>query len=427
MLIDTLKAYRNGYLSDDSILLIGNGPSPSGLGYGKWIDSFNTIVRFNSFDLRESKDDLGSRTTEYVVASPYIKHKEFLKTTKISKVHYHSWDPKDTVPDNLLDLFPHSRRWDHEETRTILREFNLVGSSSYAMSTGLLAILKYLKRYEKVYILGFDWWDLVKGTEKETFKDYKHHYLKDGGKIGKLHNPKMEYDILKPLVDLGVVVDLNKDSSLYNDSFYPQVPPLTYENIKTRSNIPNMLRQKKINKLGIELGVAGGYYSNCLLKDSGCDTLYSIDAWNDPSRKHNIEEYKAALDVLRPYGERSVVIRSPFEDSLCLFRDESVDFIYIDVYAHTGQDGGKTIYDWWSKVKPGGFFGGHDYSKEHFPLTYKFVNEFIHQYKLTLFVTNDQGFNSWFVFKPTEKVDKVSLNLTNIQKELNDPGTRSTT
>ncbi len=150
---------------------------------------------------------------------------------------------------------------------------------------------------------------------------------------------------------------------------------------------------------GLELGVANGYFSSFLLSNSQFNQLFSIDQWAG-DRGHDDKEYAQAEHALAQFGQRSTVIRSAFENALPQFENDFFDFIFIDGYAHNGQDEGKTIYAWWDKLKPGGFFGGHNYHQEHFPLTFKHVNEFVEKYGLQLYTTQEEkGYRSWYVFK----------------------------
>ena len=57
-----------------------------------------------------------------------------------------------------------------------------------------------------------------------------------------------------------------------------------------------------------------------------------------------------------------------------LFEDESVDFIYLDAYAHTGQENGRLIDLWWRKLNGGGLFAGHDYDPK-WPQTVEAVDD----------------------------------------------------
>ena len=152
----------------------------------------------------------------------------------------------------------------------------------------------------------------------------------------------------------------------------------------------------------IELGVARGIFSKEILENCECGILYSVDMWAG-DRGHNDCEQAWAAKTLEPFGARSKIIKSKFEDIVDTFKDEFFDFIYIDGYAHTGQDDGKTLNDWWAKVKPGGIFAGHDYAPRWQP-TITRVNAFVKEHELDLFLTDEiaQGeFKSWYVIKPS--------------------------
>ena len=47
------------------------------------------------------------------------------------------------------------------------------------------------------------------------------------------------------------------------------------ENIKSREDLPRLIKEGGV---GIELGVAGGLYSNTILENSKLDMLYSVDS-----------------------------------------------------------------------------------------------------------------------------------------------------
>ena len=40
-----------------------------------------------------------------------------------------------------------------------------------------------------------------------------------------------------------------------------------------------------------------------------------------------------------------------FDDAIDLFEDQFFDFIYIDGFAHTGEEGGETLIKWYRKLK----------------------------------------------------------------------------
>ncbi|MCG8603179.1 MAG: class I SAM-dependent methyltransferase [Verrucomicrobiales bacterium] len=130
--------------------------------------------------------------------------------------------------------------------------------------------------------------------------------------------------------------------------------------ITTRAQLPAYLTNHRLTRLGVELGVASGRYSEHLLQQCPVRRLYSIDAWAG-DRGHDIAQCDAATRRLSKYGTRSIVIRARFEEALALFPDPTLDFVYIDGYAHEGNEAGQTLTTWWQKVRPGGILAGHDY------------------------------------------------------------------
>lgn len=148
--------------------------------------------------------------------------------------------------------------------------------------------------------------------------------------------------------------------------------------------------------VGVELGVAAADYSAALLQHGRLDRLYSVDRWTD---HHDEAEMMRAREALAPFGDRSIILRATFADAVGRFADESLDFIYIDGYAHTGQEGGRTLADWWPKLKPGGIFAGHDYCRQYQP-TMDAVDAFAAAHGLTVNVTDEPDLPSWWIVKP---------------------------
>jgi hypothetical protein len=156
----------------------------------------------------------------------------------------------------------------------------------------------------------------------------------------------------------------------------------------------------------IELGVASGEYSNQVLQSSHTAHLYSVDSWDDEHSGHFIDEYFAVVQAFRRWGQRSTVLRLTFEHAISFFDDGHFDFVYIDGYAHTGQEGGSTIESWYRKVTPGGMLAGHDYNLTRWPLTYHNVNLFANRHNLTVIVTDEacaEDDASWAILVPDEE------------------------
>lgn len=170
--------------------------------------------------------------------------------------------------------------------------------------------------------------------------------------------------------------------------------PVVTHLIKTRAQLARLFTGQ-----GVELGVAAGKFSAQILAAGQCERLWSIDRWND---HHDAKEYvRAARELVMQGRGRCIPLRMTFAEALPFFADGSLGFVYVDGYAHTGQDGGRTLEDWWPKLKPGGVFAGHDYHPRWQP-TKDAVDAFAARHGLTLSFTQEappDGWPSWFTFK----------------------------
>lgn len=168
---------------------------------------------------------------------------------------------------------------------------------------------------------------------------------------------------------------------------------------KSREGMPAFLDTLNC-QIGIELGVNQGDFSYCLLKDSKLKILYSVDRWAG-DREHDIEQYFETTLKLHKFSDRSSVLRMTFLEAVTLFKEKYFDFIYIDGYAHVGEE--ETIEKWWSKLKVGGIYSGHDYCGQ-FPKIKSAVDNFVKKHQVKLYTTLDSGagvnvFPSWIILK----------------------------
>ncbi|WP_264213035.1 class I SAM-dependent methyltransferase [Leisingera thetidis] len=139
--------------------------------------------------------------------------------------------------------------------------------------------------------------------------------------------------------------------------------------LQERKELPQFLGRGGL--IGVELGVASGWHSRRLLETGLFQALYGVDIYGD---HHDTREYIRAMQNVgmgKPYW----LLRMSFDDALDAFPDAYFDYVYIDGYAHTGEEGGKTIYDWYAKVKVGGMIAGHDYHPK-WPLVQAAVDAF---------------------------------------------------
>lgn len=163
--------------------------------------------------------------------------------------------------------------------------------------------------------------------------------------------------------------------------------------------------------VGIELGVAKGIYAQRMLESNKFSRFYGVDLYGD---FHDTTEYKQALNHIGLHDKRYCLLRMTFDDALDLFPDNFFDFIYIDGFAHTGEEGGKTIVEWFNKLKRGGVLAGDDYHR-NWPLVQWAVNDFAHQTNQQVTITAKvekstfSQYPSWFVLKESDYPD-LSVN-----------------
>ena len=147
-----------------------------------------------------------------------------------------------------------------------------------------------------------------------------------------------------------------------------------------------------------------GNFSEILLKTKRFQKLFSVDRWFD---QHDIEEYLSPANKLSRYGSTSVVLRFTFDEILNYTPKSYFDFIYIDAHAHTEQDNGQILSDWFPKLKDGDVFSGHDYEEIQWPKTFDAVNSFAAKHKLSIKeVSGDRNsqnsqdqWKSWYTIK----------------------------
>jgi len=162
--------------------------------------------------------------------------------------------------------------------------------------------------------------------------------------------------------------------------------------MKTRAEI---VKDLPINARVLELGVAAGRFAVDMLTVNPFIHYTGVDRWND---HHDDLERISAEAWIKDKSPDAIIIKSTFKDALSQFDDNTFDLIYIDGYAHTGQDNGETLDDWYPKLKPNGIFSGHDYCEKYQP-TIDAVNSFTYKHNLILNIIRDGDHPSWWVFK----------------------------
>jgi SAM-dependent methyltransferase len=110
------------------------------------------------------------------------------------------------------------------------------------------------------------------------------------------------------------------------------------------------LARKRGWKRGVELGLGHGRLFARLI-EAGLDMI-GVDLGRRPERK-------AAVEAI---GGK--VLWTPTAQAAAHVEDGWADFVFVDA-AHSYEAVKGDIRDWRAKVKPGGWFGGHDYHFSH--------------------------------------------------------------
>jgi methyltransferase family protein len=130
-----------------------------------------------------------------------------------------------------------------------------------------------------------------------------------------------------------------------------------------------------------EVGSFAGESAEEFLKHTKISHLHAIDPWqggydpNDPaSPLSGLPVIEAEFDHrMKAFPGRCTKYRMTSADAARLFRDRSLDFVYIDAL-HTYEGVRSDIALWLPKIREGGFIGGHDYVSS-FPGVIRAVNE----------------------------------------------------
>lgn len=155
---------------------------------------------------------------------------------------------------------------------------------------------------------------------------------------------------------------------------------------------------------GVMLGVGDGDLSERVLDRSQVGYLYSVDSWTGEYGFGGLD-YRNTIVRLSTLRDRSEIIRMPFNDALGLFGDGSLDFLYLNGYAHDGELNGQLLRTWYAKVRPGGIIAGNDYAP-NWPLVMASVDDFVARHGLERHLVacrSDNGapaFPTWFAMKP---------------------------
>ena len=164
--------------------------------------------------------------------------------------------------------------------------------------------------------------------------------------------------------------------------------------MKNRVELAKYFHRMGFNK-GAEIGVARGAYSEVLCKRNPGLELFCVDPWELDSdnrgggtRTSQYQSFNLAKRKLKNYN--ALFVRMFSLSAVKLFRDKSLDFVYIDAnhdFDHVMMD----IIEWSKKVIPGGIVAGHDYYEFGDDGVRIATDTYAKVHKITLNVTGSEG------------------------------------
>lgn|SRR3990167_5173464 len=146
--------------------------------------------------------------------------------------------------------------------------------------------------------------------------------------------------------------------------------------------------------IGAEIGVDKGLNAIFILETLKPTLLYLIDPWNNFLDIQSGEiigeaQYQETIKKLEHYSNKEI-IRDISENACKRFKDEELDFVYIDG-DHCFDAVWGDINRWFLKIKKGGILAGHDYHEGIWGVV-SAVNIFCEKNKLPLYL---QGQDWW--------------------------------
>ncbi len=178
--------------------------------------------------------------------------------------------------------------------------------------------------------------------------------------------------------------------------------------MKSRIDLARYFNERKF-KVGAEVGVADGRYSQILCNEISGLKLYCVDIWkpyesNWRNMAYQDNAYRQAKEKLREHNVE--IMCKPSLDASTSILSNSLDFVFIDG-DHSFNYVMLDILLWSPKVRKGGIVAGHDYCHFTNSGVVEAVNKYceINRIELNLIGRNGNNFKDdrqptwWFVKK----------------------------
>lgn len=218
------------------------------------------------------------------------------------------------------------------------------------------------------------------------------------------YHPEVKAGIVeKPVEQKKEELQVNTAKALHNKwrRLLPQASPIRCRQF-TRKDLAGLIGRLGL-KIGVEVGVRDGKYSEILCKSILDIKLSCVDPWDAYyhfDKEYGKKNYDEAKKRLSPYGAN--LIKALSIDGVKSFEDDSLDFVYIDG-DHRFNFVMLDLILWWNKVRPGGIIAGHDYYRFRNGGVVQAVDVFTQCNYISEWFITDEREASFFFVKPNIK------------------------
>lgn len=162
-------------------------------------------------------------------------------------------------------------------------------------------------------------------------------------------------------------------------------------NIERRRMLPHLMKELGLPMIAVEVGVAGGSFSQELLEE-GVDKIFCLDNWghipnvtgdgNYPADFHEMTYAEFKNRFKRLFSERVVELKGLSSEMHSHIPDNYLGMVYHDS-SHEYNQVVQDIYYYMPKLIRGGIMAFHDYHNEGYGVK-QAVDEYCERFKLTL-------------------------------------------
>lgn len=176
------------------------------------------------------------------------------------------------------------------------------------------------------------------------------------------------------------------------------------ENVISGRGLVPFIKELKGNLIGCEIGVCHGFTTKYFLENiPNIEKIYAVDSypsfvdWDGTRVTSERQEFtkRGCFDRLSSFSDKIVFSYSNSVEFAANLKDNSLDFIFIDG-DHSYDATLKDCELYWSKVKSGGLFAGHDINLDT-------VNRAVVTFLSNLKIENEKikvvENNAWFLIK----------------------------